>query len=150
MNLFLCKVRFDKMLENGIQKPVTEQYAVEALSFTEAEARIIEEVTPFISGDFEVKDISKMNISEVFDNEDGDRWYKVKVNFISLDERTGAEKKTPHYMLVKASDMESAKTNFLNGMKDTMADFEVEQYVETKIMDLYRYVQAEKLPKGSK
>lgn len=125
------------MLENGIQKPVTEQYAVEALSFTEAEARIIEEVTPFISGDFEVKDISRMNISEVFDNEDGDRYYKIKVNFISLDETTGREVKSASYMLVKASDMESAKTNFLNGMKDTMADFEVEQYVETKIMDYY-------------
>lgn len=137
MNLFLCKVRFDKMLENGIQKPVTEQYAVEALSFTEAEARIIKEITPFISGDFDIKDISRMNIREVFDNEDGDRYYKIKVNFISLDETTGREVKSASYMLVKASDMESAKTNFLNGMKDTMADFEVEQYVETKIMDYY-------------
>ena len=137
MNLFLCKVRFSKMLENGIQKKVTEQYALNALSFTEAEARIIEEVAPFISGDFEVKDISRMNISEVFDKVDGDRYYKIKVNFISLDETTGREVKSASYMLVKASDMESAKTNFLNGMKDTMADFEVEQYVETKIMDYY-------------
>lgn len=125
------------MLENGIQKPVTEQYAVEALSFTEAEARIIKEITPFISGDFDIKDISRMNIREVFDNEDGDRYYKIKVNFISLDETTGREVKSASYMLVKASDMESAKTNFLNGMKGTMADFEVEQYVETKIMDYY-------------
>ena len=139
MNLFLCKVRFDKLLENGIQKKVTEQYAVEALSFTEAEARIIEEVSPLISGDFEIKDISIMNISEVFDKVDGDKYYKVKVNFISLDYKTAKEVKSASYMLVKASDMESAKTNFLNGMKGTMADFEVEQYVETKIIDYYSY-----------
>lgn len=149
MNLFLCKLRYYKIVDTGALKEVTEQFAVEALSFTEAEARIIEEMTPFISGDFMVKDISRMNIAEAFDKEDGDRYYKVKVNFLTTDERTGAEKKTPHYMLVRASDMETAKEYFIDGMRGTMLDFEVEQYVETKIMDLFRYVPAEELPEGS-
>ena len=63
-NWFECKVRYDKMMENGLQKKVNEPYMVDALSFTEAEARIIEELTPFISGDFSVSAVKRTKISE--------------------------------------------------------------------------------------
>jgi len=72
---FKCKIRYDKVMENGMNKKVTEPYLVDALSFTEAEARIIEEMTPFISGEFTVADISRVNYSELFENEKGDKWY---------------------------------------------------------------------------
>ena len=91
---FECKVSFEKVLENGMQKKVTEPYLVDALSFTEAEARIIEEIRPFISGEFTVTDIKRARLSELFFNENGDRFYKIKVYFITLDEKSGAEKKT--------------------------------------------------------
>ena len=88
-NWFECRVKYDKMLENGMQKKVTEPYLVDALSFTEAEARIIEEVSPFISGEFSVSAVKRANFSELFFDETGDRWYKCKLNFITLDEKSG-------------------------------------------------------------
>lgn len=138
-NLFLTKIRFEKMLESGMQKMVTEQYLVDALSFTEAEARIIEKITPFISGEFFVQDISRTNISEVQFNEGGDKFYKVKCNFIVIDERTAIEKKQAHYYLVQASNIDDAKKYFSEMMKGTLADYEVEAVSETKIMDVFIY-----------
>ena len=98
-NWFECKVSYEKMLENGMQKKVTEPYLVDALSFTEAESRIIEEIRPYITGEFTVTDIKRARISELFFNENGDRYYKFKIYFITLDEKSGAEKKTAAQML---------------------------------------------------
>lgn len=131
------KVRFDKTMENGTVKKVTEPYLVDALSFTEAEARIIEEVTPFISGDFTVSAVKKSNIAEIFRDDSGDKWYKVKVAFITIDEKTAAEKRKASYILVQASDFKSAYDNFMDGMKGTMADFEIVAITETALMDVY-------------
>lgn len=131
------KVRFDKTMENGTVKKVTEPYLVDALSFTEAEARIIEEVTSFISGDFDVNAVKKSNITEIFRDDSGDKWYKVKVAFITIDEKTAAEKRKASYILVQASDFKSAYDNFIDGMKGTMADFEIVAITETAIMDVY-------------
>lgn len=131
------KVRFDKTMENGTVKKVTEPYLVDALSFTEAEARIIEEVTQFISGDFDVNAVKKSNIAEIFRDDSGDKWYKVKVAFITIDEKLAAEKRKASYILVQASDFKSAYDNFMDGMKGTMADFEIVAITETALMDVY-------------
>ena len=95
MTWFECKIRYEKTLENGMVKKVTEPYLVDALSFTEAEARIIEEMKPFISGEFTVSDIKRANYSELFfcDEDAADRWFKSKLLFITLDEKSGNEKK---------------------------------------------------------
>ncbi|MCM1075974.1 MAG: DUF4494 domain-containing protein [Bacteroides sp.] len=134
---FECKVRFDKMMENGAVKKVTEPYLVDALSFTEAEARITEEVTPYISGEFTVSAVKKGNISEIFRDDSGDKWYHVKVGFITFDERSGTEKKTASHIMVQASDFCNAVENFLDGMKGTMADFEIISIAETQIIDVF-------------
>lgn len=148
-NWFECKVRYDKMLDTGIRKMVTEPYMVDALSFTEAEARIIEEITPFISGEFSVAAVRRTNISEIFWDETGDKWFKVKTNFITIDEKTAAEKKSATFILVQASEFKVALENFMEGMKGTLSDFEVASIVETPIMDVYKYsadgTKAEKL-----
>ena len=135
---FECKVKYDKMTEDGSQKTVTEPYLVDALSFTEAEARITEEITPFISCEFKVTAVKRTNTAEIFWKEGGDKWYKVKVNFCTIDEKTGKEKKTPNYMMVQAIDFKDAYDVFMEGMKGTMADFEISQIVETMIMDVYQ------------
>lgn len=135
---FECKVKYDKMTEDGSQKTVTEPYLVDALSFTEAEARITKEITPFISGEFKVTAVKRTNTAEIFWKEGGDKWYKVKVNFCTIDEKTGKEKKTPNYMMVQAIDFKDAYDVFMEGMKGTMADFEISQIVETMIMDVYQ------------
>ena len=131
------KVRFDKTMENGTVKKVTEPYLVDALSFTEAEARIIEEVTPFISGDFKVSAVKKTNIAEIFRDDSGDKWYKVKVAFITIDEKSAAEKRKASYILVQASDFKGAYDNFMDGMKGTMADSKIVAIAETALMDVY-------------
>ena len=92
-NWFECKVSFEKIMENGAQKKVTEPYLVDALSFTEAEARIIEEIRPFVSGEFTVTDIKRARLSELFFNENGDRFYKIKVYFITLDVKKAEPKR---------------------------------------------------------
>ena len=135
---FECKVRYDKLMENGMQKKVNEPYMVDALSFTEAEARIIEEVTPFISGDFSVSAVKRTNISEIFWDDSADKWYHVKVNFITIDEKSAVEKKTTSHILVAATDFKGALNNFMEGMKGTMADFEIASIAETTIMDVYK------------
>lgn len=137
-NWFECKVRYDKLQENGAVKKVNEPYLVDALSFTEAEARIIEEQTPFISGDFSVSAVKRTKISEIFWNEGGDRWYLVKVAFITIDERSGVEKRTATLILVQASDFKQALENFIEGMKGTMADYEIVSITETPLMDVYK------------
>lgn len=134
---FECKVRYDKMQENGAVKKVTEPYLVDALTFTEAEARIIEEITPFISGDFSISAVKKTKISEIFFDETGDRYYLTKVNFITLDEKTGTEKKSTTTILVQASDFAGAHRRFEEGMKGSAADYEIASISETMLMDVY-------------
>lgn len=116
---FECKIRYEKTMENGMNKKVTEPYLVDALSFTEAEARIIEEMTPFISGEFTVSDIKRANYSELFPSEEeaADRWFKCKLVFITLDEKSGAEKKTSTQVLVQAADLRDAVKKLDEGMK---------------------------------
>lgn len=131
------KIRYNKKAENGEVKKVTEPYLVDALSCTEAEARTIEEMTPYITGEFSVSAVKKSNVSEIFRDEKGDRWYKVVVAFITVDEKTGCEKRSNSHMMVQASSFENALDNFLDGMKDTMADFEIVSISETKIIDVF-------------
>ena len=138
---FECKIRYEKTMENGMNKKVTEPYLVDALSFTEAEARIIEEMTPYISGEFTVNDIKRANYSELFFAEDAnaDRWFKCKLTFITLDEKSGAEKKTSTNVLVQASDLRDAVKKLDEGMKGSMADYIISSMAETAIMDVYPY-----------
>ena len=138
-NWFECKVKYDKMMDTGIQKTVTEPYLVDALSFTEAEARILEEMKPFISGDFTVSDIKRVKYSETFFNETGDRYYRAKLYFITLDEKSGAEKKTAVNMLIQASTLKEAVDIVETEMKKTMIDYTLASVVETLLMDVFPY-----------
>ena len=134
---FECKVRYERLAENGTVKKVNEPYLVDALSFTEAEARIIEAITPFISGDYTISAVKKTKISEIFFDETADKYYMVKVNFITVDEKSGVEKKTSNFMLAQASDFEGALRRFNEGMKGTLADYEIASISETPLMDVF-------------
>ena len=138
-NWFECKVSYMKMMENGMEKKVTEPYLVDALSFTEAESRIIEEIRPFITGEFTVTDIKRARYSELFFNEHGDRFYKIKVYFITLDEKSGAEKKTAAQMLAQASDLKEAIAVLDEGMKGTLADYTIASVAETQLLDVFPF-----------
>lgn len=171
---FECAVRFDKMQQNGAAKKVTEKYLVDAMSFTEAEARIIAAMTPYISGEFTIPSIKKTKIAEIFTTSQAalavgksksdvekaiarhsardfekatslpallehkdSRWFLVKVAFISIDEKKAVEKRSLSQILVESTDIAAARERFNEGMKGTMADYDVESIADTKYMDVF-------------
>ena len=143
---FECKVRYDKTLENGTIKKVTEPYLVDAMSFTEAEARIIKEMSPFMSGEWSVADIKRANFSELFPSEEesADRWYKVKLATIIIDEKKEVEKKVTTWKLVQAANLKDAIKKLDEGMRGSLVDVEVTQVAETAIMDVFFYEELQK------
>ena len=149
---FECSIRYEKTIENGSKKKMTEKYLIDALSFTEAETRIIEEMTPFIDGEFTVTNIKHANYSELFFTEEDEAvlWYKCKLVFITLDEKSGVEKKTSTQVLVQAADLRDAVKKLDEGMKGTMADYYIASIVETPIMDVYAYKCHEDKREGDK
>ena len=136
---FQCKVNYERNVDDGSIAKVSETYLIDALSFTEAEERINEEMKPYISGDFMVTDIKRAKINELFENESGDRWYRSKVNFVSLDEEKGIEKRIATTMYAQASTLKEAVDVIDKGMKGTLADYEIASVAETDVMDIFKY-----------
>lgn len=138
---FEVSIKYQKIAENGMEKKTTEKYLFDSLSFTESEGRCIEEMTPFISGEFEVLDIKRANYSEIFfsDEESSDKYFKCKLQFITLDEKSGTEKKTATNILVQAADLRDAVKKLDEGMKNMMADYVIASVSETSIIDVYKY-----------
>lgn len=142
---FECKIRYEKTMEDGMQKKVTENYVVDAMSFSEAEERIMEERSSYISGEFAVQDIKKAAFGEIFfsDEEKADKWYKAKLQFITLDEKSGKEKRSSVVYLVQGGSLNGALKNVDAEMGTTMNDYETVALAETTIMDVYEYKQRE-------
>ena len=138
-NWFECRVRYEKMLESGMQKMVTEPYLVDALSFTEAEARIIQEITPYMSGEFTISNIKRVKFAESFFNDHGDRYYRMRLFFITINEKTGTEKKTSVNMLVQASTLKEAVEITETEMEKSMVDYSIASATESPIMDVFPY-----------
>lgn len=138
---FECKVRYDKTLETGLLKKVTESYLVDALSFTEAEERFLQEIEPMMSGEYSVSDIKRAKIAELFESIDttDDKWYKAKVAYIAYDEKKGVEKRTNQIMLIQAKDLRVAVQNLDKGMQGTMGDWDIISIAETPIMDIFKF-----------
>lgn len=140
MMLYECGVRYERTMENGMTKKVTELYLVDALSFAEAEGRITNEMEPYISGEFDVVTIKRTNISEIVEGlSTADKWFKAKLMYIIIDEKTGKEKKQAVHFIVRASDINNAHICVVEHMKGSVMDYEIATLDETKIMDLFRY-----------
>ena len=142
---FGCKVKYEKTLENGAVKKVNEPYLVDALNFTEAERRIIEEITPYMTGIFEVSDIKRARYAEIIESseEKADRFFRAKLVFIVLDEKSGKEKKTTQNILVQAADLPDALQKLEAAMKGIAMDYSIASLAETLIMDIFHYKPAE-------
>lgn len=191
-NWFICKIRYEKVMEDGLQKKVTELYVVDALSFTEAEARIIEEISQYISGEFDVVEIDRCAFKEIFfmglgqkmvdvnakellsasrkkDKKAGEEvwnrdldsdikhalsvdsiWYKAKLQFITIDEKTEKEKRSSIYYLVEGVNLESARNNIDTVMGGTMIDYVISSVSETKIMEVFEYKHSDNMPEYEK
>ncbi len=138
---FETRVRYDKTMEDGKQKKVTELYVVDALSFGEAEERITREMSHYISGEFDVKAITPTVYGEIFfsDADRDDRWYKAKLSFITIDEKTEKEKRTAVNYLVQGASVQSAVKNIEEVMNGTMIDYVIAAITETKVMDVFEH-----------
>lgn len=138
---YLTKIRYDKTMEDGCQKNVTEQYVVDALSCSEAESRLAEEMSHYISGDSEITDINRTKYNEIFftDKSNDDKWYKVVLKFITIDEKSEKEKKSTNYYLTQAATLDQAKENVEEVMAGTTIDYEIYSITETAIMDVFEY-----------
>lgn len=146
---FECKIKYEKTQEDGSVKKVSEPYLVDAVNFTDAEKRIIEEIQPFMSGAFEVSDIKRAKFAELFESteESADRFFKVKLTFITLDEKTAKERKTSSNVLVQAADLRDAIKRLDEGMKTSMMDYTISSVAETMLMDVFHYQEA--VPEGA-
>lgn len=136
-SLFETKIRYDKMMEDGKIKKVTEAYLVDAISFSDAEAKTIDSLTPLLSGEYTVSAIKRMKIEEIFRDEKAAKWWTIKTNLISYDDKTGKEKKTSSMALVQADDDAAARSRFKEQMKDSMLDFEISGINETNYLDFF-------------
>ncbi len=138
-----CKVKYKKTHETGEQKVTTDTYLLDAVSYTEAEARITEEMKAYTSEDFRIMNLKVANFSEVQPFENSDRWFKSKVSLTALDEESGKEKKTNMYMLVQANDVKEAFENTTKAMENTMGDYSIPAITESPILDVFPYFSGE-------
>jgi Domain of unknown function (DUF4494) len=133
-----CKIKYRKMDDSGKDKMVTEPYLIDALSFTEAEKRTIEEMQQYISGEFKITNIKMANYSEIYPVENSDRWFKCKLSLLTLDEEKGTERRSNTYILVQANNVKEAYDNLEQYMAGT-CDFEIPSVSESPIVDVFPY-----------
>ena len=138
---FECKIRYEKIMDDGLPKKINEVYVVDALSFSEAEERIMEEMSSYISGEIEIMDVKIAPYREIFFADDNlaDQWFKAKLSFITIDERTDKEKRTSMMYLVNAGNISSAINNIDKVMSGTMIDYVTTSISATKIFDVFEY-----------
>ena len=138
-----CKVKYRKTDEGGVQKMANEPYLVDALSYTEAESRINEEMSAYISEEFKITTIKVANYAEIHPFENADRWFRSKVSLLAYDEESGKERKTNMYLLVQANDVKEAYDNTVTVMKGTMGDYTIPAIAESPILDVFLYFSGE-------
>lgn len=138
---FETKVKYQKTMEDGSEKVVSEAYVVDALSFTEAESAIIDEMSVYVSGELKVSGIGKAAYGEIFfsDIDDDDKWYKAKLQFITIDEKSEKEKRSNVTYLVQAKSLARALRYIDEVMGKTMIDYDVVGLNETKLMDVFEH-----------
>ena len=137
-NWFECRISYDKTMDDGQVKRVTEDYLVEATGFTEAEKRITEEMTPHISGDFTIGAIRRRNYEVVMRSEWGDMFFRVKLVITTIDEKTAAEKHTNMFLLVEENDLLGAVREVNDHLSGSMMDWEYHTISQTSILDVFR------------
>lgn len=138
-NWFTVKVKYTKQLENGSFKRVTEPYLLAAMTFTDAEARIYEELGQVIRGEFNVVGIMRTEIHDIFHYEDADVWYKVKLTYESMDAEEEKAKKVTQNFLVSAHSVKDAYDRIKESLATLMVDFIIPAITVSPIVDIFPY-----------
>lgn len=136
---FECKAKYQKIDTNGRERNVTESFLLDAVSFTEAEARIIEELRTMVRGEFAVTDIKKSKISEVFPYEVGEFWYRVTINLVTIDEEQGKEKKLRTFYLIQADDVQHALERMEESLSFLVVPYVISSIAVSNIVDVFPY-----------
>jgi hypothetical protein len=142
-----CKVKYLKIDQGGYERKINDNYLLDAISFTDAEARIFQKMQEITSADFQVMNIKKSNITEVIPSESGEWWYKAKISIITIDEEAGKEKKVNQYILIMANDIEHALKRLNEGLSYMLVPFVVTAIQLSTIAEVYPYDDMELQPK---
>jgi hypothetical protein len=136
---FECKVKYVKIDDDGRERKVNEVYLVDAVTFTDAETRIIQNVQQMVRGEFIVDNIKKSNIVEIFPHEEGEWWYKAKIGIVTIDEKAGKEKKINNYFLVAADDIKQALQRLEDGLSYILVPYQTTSLAICNIVDVFPY-----------
>ena len=140
---FECKARYAKEQDNGSVKAVNENYLIDAVSFTDSEERINKELSEIISGEFKVKAVKQSNIGEIIDSYNGEYWYKVRVTFADIDQKTGKQKSASEYILVSADNLKQAYEIMEERLKTVLIPWKIQSVIESNILDVFFYSEKE-------
>lgn len=136
---FECKVKYVKVDDDGRERKVSEVYLVDAVTFTDAETRIIQQLQTMVRGEFIVDNIKKSNIIEIFPHEEGEWWYKAKIAIVTIDENAGKEKKINNYFLVAADDIKQALQRLEDGLSYVLVPYQATSIAVCNIIDVFPY-----------
>ena len=136
---FTVKVKYTKQLDNGALKRISEPYLLAAMTFTDAEARIYEELGSVIRGEFNVVGIARTEIHDIFAYDDADVWYKCKVRYESVDADTEKARKVNQNFLVSANSVKEAYERIVESLDTLMVDFEIPSIIVSPIVEIFPY-----------
>jgi hypothetical protein len=136
---FECKVKYVKIDDDGRERKVSEVYLVDAVTFTDAETRIIQQLQTMVRGEFTVDNIKKSNIIEIFPHEVGEWWYKAKIGIVTIDDKAGKEKKINNYFLVAADDIKQALQRLEDGLSYILVPYQTTSLAVCNIIDVFPY-----------
>lgn len=143
---FECKVKSSKIDEQGFEKKAMDIFLIDAVSFTDAETRVYEIMKELTSGEFQVSNIKKSNITDVIDN-GGEWWYKARVMMVALDEQAGKEKKITNYCLVSANDIDEATKQLHAGLEYVLIPYELRAISRSPITEVFPFIPQQVLPR---
>lgn len=136
---FECKISYEKEIEGGKSTKISENYLVDAVSFIEAETRLMDKMGSFINGEFKVETVKRDKVYELFRAKEGDIWFKCKLEFITLDETSGKEKKTKVSVYLQSTKIDDVVKQLNENMKDTMCDYDIISIIRTNILNVFNY-----------
>jgi hypothetical protein len=138
-NWFEVRVKYLKIDDDGRERKVTEAMLFDAVTYTDAEAHVTEQLREIIRGEFVIDKISKSNIIETFPHETGAFWYKGKISIVTIDEKGGKEKKVNNYFLVEADDIKQALQRLEEGLSYILVPYTITSLQVSSIVGVYPY-----------
>lgn len=147
---FKVKVKYTKQLESGSFKRVSEPYLLSAMTFTDAEARIYEELGSFIRGEFSVMGITREDIQDIFQYDDADSWFKCKISYDNIDDDGDKKRTVTQNFLVSAKTVKDSYERIEESLETLMLDYQIISIIASPIVEIFPYKEEEVALLGKK